>query len=152
MKIMTSRLVALAVVLAATLSLTARAADKKKVDWRKNLDRAMEQARKESRPVLVEFMAEWCPACKAMEDSTFSVPEVVAKMRAFVPVRIDVDRQKDVAERFKASARKYGGIGIPNVLFLAPDGRALRHRVGYYPPGPFVALLDSVLAGTAAGK
>jgi hypothetical protein len=84
--------------------------------------------------------------CKAMEDSTFSNRGVIRKAGDFVPVRIDIDKQRDVAAKYNGLARKYGGVGIPNVLFLASDGKKLKHIVGYYGPEQLVAAMDSALA------
>ena len=83
---------------------------------------------------MIDFMAVWCPPCKAMEDSTFSDRAVVERASAFVPVRIDIDKQREVASKCGALARKYGGIGIPNILFLSVEGKRLKHIVGYYGP------------------
>jgi thiol:disulfide interchange protein len=116
------------------------------IDWGYNLDEALAKAKKESKPVMVDFMAVWCPPCKAMEDSTFCDPGVIKKSSAFAPVRIDIDKQRAVAAKYNGLARKYGGIGIPNILFLAPDGASLKHIVGYYGPSALVAAMDSALA------
>lgn len=116
------------------------------IKWGYNLDEGLANAKKESKPVMVDFMAVWCPPCKAMEDSTFSDAAVIGKSAAFVPVRIDIDKQHAVAAKYNGLARKYGGIGIPNILFLAPDGTALKHIVGYYSPKQLVAAMDSALA------
>jgi thiol:disulfide interchange protein len=117
------------------------------IDWKRNLKAAFELAAKQDKPLMVEFMAEWCPSCKMMEDSTFVDPGVIEKAARFVPVRIDVDGQKDVADRYNSSARKYGGIGIPNILFMTRDGVRLKHRIGYMDAATLTAVMDSVLAG-----
>ena len=116
------------------------------IKWGYNLDEGLAKAKKESKPVMVDFMAVWCPPCKAMEDSTFSDAAVIGKSAAFVPVRIDIDKQHAVAAKYNGLARKYGGIGIPNILFLAADGTTLKHVVGYYGPQQLIAAMDSALA------
>jgi thiol:disulfide interchange protein len=116
------------------------------IDWRADLAGAFGPAKAADKPILVEFMAEWCPSCKAMEDSTFHDPAVVEKTGAFVAVRIDVDKQKETTARYNANPRKYGGIGIPNFLFLEKDGKPIAHVVGSRGPEDFIAVLDSVLA------
>lgn len=116
------------------------------IKWTYDVDDGLAQAKKRGKPVMVDFMAVWCPPCKAMEDSTFSDRAVVEKASAFVPVRIDIDEQREVASRYGALARKYGGIGIPNILFLSADGTKLKHIVGYYGPKQLVAAMDSALA------
>jgi thiol:disulfide interchange protein DsbD len=116
------------------------------IKWTYNIDDGLALAKKHGKPVMVDFMAVWCPPCKAMEDSTFSDRAVAEKASAFVPVRIDIDEQREVAAKHGALARKYGGIGIPNILFMSADGTKLKHIVGYYGPKQLVAAMDSALA------
>jgi thiol:disulfide interchange protein DsbD len=116
------------------------------IKWTYNLDEGLVKAKKQGKPVMIDFMALWCQPCKAMEDSTFSNRGVIRKAGDFVPVRIDIDKHRDVAAKYNGLARKYGGVGIPNVLFLASDGKKLKHIVGYYGPEQLVAAMDSALA------
>lgn len=74
------------------------------------------------------------------------MPEVIQKSLAFIPVRIDVDEQREVAVAYNGNARKYGGVGIPNILFLDADGGRLKHIVGYHGPEQFASVIDTVLA------
>ena len=124
------------------------AAVKSKIAWHKNLKDAFKLAKQQNKPLMVEFMAEWCPSCNMMEDSTFINPAVIEKADRFIPVRIDVDRQKDIAAEYKASAMKYGGIGIPNILFMTRDGGKLKHRIGYLDAATLTSVMDSVLVET----
>jgi thiol:disulfide interchange protein DsbD len=117
-----------------------------RIEWTEDIPAALVMAKQQGKPVMVDFMATWCPPCHAMEDSTFSDPAVIRKAAAFIPVRIDVDEQRDVAIRYDGNARKYGGVGIPNILFMTGDGTKLRHIVGYYGPEALVSVMDSVLA------
>jgi thiol:disulfide interchange protein len=117
------------------------------IRWNTDLQAAKVSAVSDKKPVLVEFMAGWCPSCRAMEDSVFNRPEVIAKSASFIAVRVDIDSQKTVAAEYGATARKYGGIGIPNFLFLDAGGRTLVHRVGSMDAPAFAALMDSVLSG-----
>ena len=116
------------------------------IAWTYDVDAGLAQAKKDGKPVMIDFMAEWCPPCRAMEDSTFGDSAVVEKASKFVPVRIDIDKQREVAAKYGALARKYGGIGIPNILFLSSGGEKIKHIVGYYGPKQLVAAMDSALA------
>jgi thiol:disulfide interchange protein len=115
------------------------------IEWHTNLKEAFELAITENKPLIIEFMANWCPSCKEMEDLTFKSLKVIKKASAFIPVRIDVDKQKSLAAEYKASARKYGGIGIPNFLFMTKDGKKVRHRIGYMNADLFISEMDSAL-------
>jgi thiol:disulfide interchange protein DsbD len=115
------------------------------IPWSSDLSAAIAKAHSENGIVMVDFTAVWCPPCRAMEDSTFGVPDVVKKASSFIPVRIDVDAQREVAEKYGGNARKYGGIGIPNILFLDGEGHRIKQVVGYHGPRRFIAVMDSVL-------
>ena len=60
-------------------------------------------------------------------------------------MRVDVDAQREVAEKYGGNARKYGGIGIPNILFLDGDGIKIKQVVGYHGPQQLISVMDSVL-------
>jgi thioredoxin-related protein len=55
------------------------------------------------------------------------------------------DSQPQVAAKYKALARVYGGIGVPNVLFMTSNGKKARHIVGYYDAKRLLSALNSVL-------
>lgn len=118
----------------------------KEIRWGYDVAAGLRAARESGKPVMIDFMATWCPPCRAMEDSTFCDAAVVAKARSFVTVRVDIEKQREVATKYGALARKYGGVGIPNILFLSGDGTKLKHIVGYYGPAQLVAAMDSALA------
>lgn len=120
-------------------------AEKPRIEWQSDIDAALAQAKEIRKPVMVDFMATWCPPCHAMEDSTFCEPGVIEKSKAFITVRIDVDEQREVAVTYNGNARKYGGVGIPNILFLDADGGKLKHVVGYHGPEQLVSVMDTVL-------
>jgi len=67
------------------------AAAKSKIVWHKNLKNAFKPAKQQGKPLMVEFMAEWCPSCKMTEDSTFVNPAEIKKADRFFPVRIVMD-------------------------------------------------------------
>ena len=68
-------------------------------------------------------------------------------MENFIPVRIDVDQNQDVANEYNGNANKYGGKGIPNILFMDKDKNVIRHIVGFHSPEKLINVMDSVLTG-----
>ncbi len=115
------------------------------INWISDIDQGLALAADNGKPVMVDFMATWCPPCHKMEDSTFSNPKVIKLAEKFVTVRIDVDEQGEIANQYNGNASKYGGVGIPNILFMRGDGKTIAHPVGYKNPDKFLALMDSVL-------
>ncbi|MCK5145372.1 thioredoxin family protein [bacterium] len=119
--------------------------NKSGIEWQADMEKALALAGANHKPLMIDFTATWCPPCQMMEDSTFQDIRVIEKAQSFVAVRIDVDEQGEIANKYHANAGKYGGIGIPNVLFLDAHGDELRHPIGFQGPEIFLAIMDSVL-------
>ena len=115
------------------------------INWSENLDLAFDAAAISNKIIMIEFMAEWCPPCKKMEKETFSNERVIRKLNEFIPIKIDVDRQQDIAKEYNRNAKKYGGIGIPNILFIDKEKNIVHQIVGFYNANQLIKILDLVL-------
>ena len=94
---------------------------------------------------MIDFTAKWCPPCQKMKKETFSDFEIINKSDKFINVEIDVDKQQKIAEKYNGNARKYGGIGIPNILFLDKNKNIIDHIVGFHNAEQLSTIMDSVL-------
>lgn len=92
------------------------------------------------RPVLLDFYADWCVACKELERDTFPDPQVRARLAGFVRLQADVTAN---SADDRALLRRYGLVGPPAILFFGADGRerAELRTVGFVGPAPFTELL-----------
>lgn len=117
------------------------------IEWGNDIDTALEKAAETNEILMVDFMATWCPPCQAMDEKTFPNHNIIHKAEHFIPVRIDVDKQQDVANQYNGNAGKYGGIGIPNILFMDKDKNVIRHIVGFHSAEKLASVMDSVLTG-----
>lgn len=99
------------------------------IAWLEDYDRAREIALAESRPMLVDFGAEWCKACKEIEHEALSDPRVVAEARRFVPVRVDLSTGKATPEKW-ALLEHYEQPGLPLVVLHHGDGREAARVTG----------------------
>ena len=115
------------------------------ISWEENLDSAFNLASTSNKIVMIEFMAEWCPPCKKMEKETFSNKGVIEKSNKFIFVKVDVDRHQDIAKEYKRNAKKYGGIGIPNIIFIDKDKNIVHQAVGFLNADQLMKIMDSVL-------
>ena len=115
------------------------------IQWGSNLDSAFTIASNSNKIIMIDFMAEWCPPCQKMDKNTFSNTNIINKSNEFIAVRIDVDKQQNIAEEYNGNARKYGGIGIPNILFLDKEKKIIRHIVGFHDVDQLMGIMDSVL-------
>lgn len=94
------------------------------ISWMTNVTKAMEQAQKENKPVLLHFYGDFCGPCRAMDKTVFPDSSVIKELNQnFIPVKIDTSRDP-------ATTQKYGIRGIPADVFVSPQGEILHQRVG----------------------
>jgi thiol:disulfide interchange protein DsbD len=75
------------------------------------------------KPVIVDFHADWCADCKAVQRSVFRDPEVVRLLNErFTPLRVDATAG---AATVSETAERYQVPGVPAVRFLDRDGGEL---------------------------
>jgi len=87
-----------------------------------DLDREIAAARAAGRPLMLDFYADWCVACKEMEKYTFPEPAVHAALADFVLLKADVTANDRVDQ---ALMKRLGIIGPPATLFYV-DGAERR--------------------------
>lgn len=113
--------------------------------WEQNLDSAFNLASLSNKTIMIEFMAEWCPPCKRMEKETFTNERVIKRSSEFIFVKIDVDKHQDIAKEYKRNAKKYGGIGIPNIIFIDNDKNVIHQTVGFLNADQLITVMNTVL-------
>jgi len=93
---------------------------------------------------LVDLYAEWCVACKEFEQLTFPRPEVTALTSQMRLIKIDVTR---MTRSDAALLDSYQVLGLPTLLFFAPDGTELtQSRVtGFMNASAFASHLEALL-------
>jgi len=106
--------------------------------WLHDLAAGREQARAGNKRLLVDAWADWCAACRELDEKTFSRPEVREALRDYVLVKLDFTRKSAATEQLK---KELGIIGMPTVIFFAPQGAESGRFSGFLPAGEFLALL-----------
>ncbi len=112
--------------------------------WRTDLDKAMEDAKQQNRPILLDFDAEWCAACKELEHKTFSNAEIKTILADFVLVKIDCTESK--SQRVKELQTRFDVKGLPTVIYLSPAGEEITRFVSFLPPAQFKRFIESARA------
>ncbi|RKH47216.1 protein-disulfide reductase DsbD family protein [Corallococcus sicarius] len=112
----------------------------------RQFDQVLASAKAEGRPVLIDFFADWCAACKELDRETYPSQEVITQAESgrFLTIKIDATHSED---NLDALMEKLGVEGLPTVAFVNPDGTVLtKPRVtGFLEPVPFAAEMRKVV-------
>jgi len=93
------------------------------ITWMTDENQALEKAKKDKLPIILDLTAEWCVVCHEIEVAVFHKPRVIKAMQTtIIPLRIDVTEENEVNLKILS---KYAVIGLPTILFLYPDGRIM---------------------------
>ncbi|MBR2440088.1 MAG: thioredoxin family protein [Lentisphaeria bacterium] len=92
--------------------------DKSSADQSK-LYTALIESKKSGKPVFVDFYADWCKNCIAMDKTTFQEPRVKEKLQGYEFVKIDATNTSD--PEIKKLLNRYGIKGLPAFLILKAE-------------------------------
>lgn len=109
------------------------------VSWETNLDRASDAARKGNRAMLLEFWSATCEPCRMLDENVFPDERIGTAIRKLHPVRVDVDKQPDIA-------RKYDVNGTPTLLVTDSNGTELFRYTGLLGADRMLQLLEELPA------
>ncbi len=105
----------------------------------------VEQAKKDGKPVFIDFTAAWCLPCKELEIKTFSDPQVRDGLKDWVLLKADLTQftSGPVEELKKA----YGIQGVPTLVFLDAQGRERKdlRGIGFVTPDQMLEKLAQTL-------
>lgn len=102
------------------------------------LDESLAKAKDWNKLLVLDFNAEWCLPCRRMEKTTLVDRRVVELLKQVVFVRLDTDQHTDIAQQL-------GVVGLPDIRFVAPDGRMLRQLRGFQEAESFAAALEQTI-------
>lgn len=101
--------------------------------WVKDWSVATAQAKEQNKPLLIDFYATWCGPCKMMDRQTFSQAAVLEEINHWIPVKIDVDANRTLAQQFGIEA-------MPTTVLLTAEGKEITRNVGYLGPTELITL------------
>lgn len=72
------------------------------------------------KPVMLDFYADWCVACKEMENFTFPDPKVKQLMSNLLLLQVDVTKN---TEQDRALLKRFSLFGPPGIIFFNRQGQ-----------------------------
>ena len=99
---------------------------------------------KTTRPVMLDFYADWCVSCKEMEAFTFVDARVAQRMGQLLLLQVDVTANN---ADDRALMKRFKLFGPPGIIFFSASGAERRdiRVVGFQDANRFSATLDRVL-------
>ncbi|MBU1658136.1 protein-disulfide reductase DsbD [bacterium] len=112
-----------------------------KVSSLKELDVIL--SKNKGKKIMLDFYADWCTACKELEEITFSDNNVMNKMSEFVLIQADITAN---GKEQKELSKKYGVFGPPAILFFDKNAKVIKSKtiVGFIGPDEFLAHLNKI--------
>lgn len=115
----------------------------KSLVWEKTTAQAAKtKALTEKRPLIVDFTATWCTACKELDKITFAAEPVREEAGRFVAVKVDATNNDD--PRVEKTLEEFGVIGLPTVVVYDSTGSEAVRYTDFVGPDKFAVALRNV--------
>ena len=93
------------------------------IKWLPYSSGLMEEAVESKKPVMLDFYADWCVPCVAMDKGIFRDAEIVRLSKKILAVRVDMTQeqtnQDEILKKFKVK-------GVPTIIFINRKGLEVR--------------------------
>ena len=106
--------------------------------WISSDTRGFNEARRTQKPVLIDFTAEWCAACRELDEKTWPDATVRHETERFVLVKLDLTKNND---RTRDLQQTYKILGMPTIILFTPEGEEMFRFEGFWSAEEMVSIL-----------
>lgn len=110
-------------------------------------EKALEMARSQNKPLLIDFFGIWCPPCNLLDEQVFPSAEFKKASANFILLKLDAD--KEVSWALKS---KYKIAGYPTLIFANAQGEEIDRIVGFLPKEKFTTKMNQVAKSKAQSQ
>ncbi|HWE39209.1 MAG TPA: cytochrome c biogenesis protein CcdA [Isosphaeraceae bacterium] len=133
------------------------------VQWGMSYDEALERAKAERRPVLIDFTGVFCANCRQMESGVMPRRDVVPLLQKFVTVQLYTDqvpiatltrdkKEELAADNLDLEKKLTAQLTSPLYVVLSPEGKVLAQAGGYIEAPSYIKFLTDALSKFDGGK
>jgi thiol-disulfide isomerase/thioredoxin len=110
-----------------------------------DIEKTFRDAKKEKKPILIDFFGIWCPPCNELDETVFETTRFLEKAKSFKLLKVDADSKSSwkIKDKYKVG-------GYPTILFTDSNGSEIYRITGYRVLSEFLRVMDLVLG--AKGK
>ena len=110
----------------------------REIAWTEDYEAAVQRAATTNSIVLLHFYGDYCPPCKLLDKKTFHDPALVSKMNEhLVPVKINADKRRDLAQKFQVTR-------WPTDIYLFPNGDEIYRGVSNADPAVYCKTIERI--------
>jgi thiol:disulfide interchange protein DsbD len=101
------------------------------IAWIFSESEALQQVRVSGKSILMDFFAEWCTACRELDEKTWPDESVQKLAAGFVPLKLDMTKKNEATSKIQ---KKYNILGMPTVILMSAEGKEFGRFAGFKPP------------------
>lgn len=98
---------------------------------------ALTEAVDDGKLIFIDFFAEWCIACKVLEENALNNSAVQEVLESYIVLKVDTDAYADAARYYKV-------VGMPTLLVVDSAGEEIYRSVGLIEPEELSAKLSQL--------
>jgi len=113
------------------------------IDWVYYTPERFDAAVEQRKIVVMDFTAEWCLNCKALEESVLhnhKITDLLAN-EDIIPMKVDITGDNPAG---KAKLKEVGSLTVPLIVVFAPDGKAI-FKGDFYTVDQVLGAVESAL-------